>query len=120
MTWLIPLSQAEHASRTPSPATLRAARASLRINGCVLLRGVFSVEAIGRVAAEFEAQWGNRGESDMADAAKGVGAKPALRVGEKRYEVLLTLQNALADPMLFASPLLYPVLASELGGDMRI
>ena len=102
------------------PATLQAARASLERDGCVLIRGAFSADAIDRVAAEFETQWGGRIERDMADAAKGDGAKPVLCVGAKRYEVLLTLRNALADPMLFASPLLYPVLTSKLGRDMRI
>lgn len=56
----------------------------------------------------------------MAAASKETGAKPVLCVGEKRYEVLLTLRRALADATLYANPLLYPVLASALDRDMKI
>lgn len=119
MTWLVPLSAAERAAGMLSPATRQAAKQSLDDHGCVLLRGVFSEDAVDRVRAAFDEQW-RRDEPDMAQAAKAKGANPILWVGEKRYEVLLTLRGALADPMLFANPLLYPVLTTALGKDMRV
>ena len=119
MTWLVPLSYAERASSVLSPESSRAAKRSLDENGCVLLRGIFSTEFVDQTRAEFDAQW-RRDEEDMARTAKSPGANPVLCVGVKRYEVLLTLRGALADPMLFANPLLYPVLTAALGQDMRV
>lgn len=119
MDWIVGISNAERAASAVSAATLSAAKSALHEAGCVLLRGVFPSEQIDRLGDSFDLEWG-RSETDMAMAAQGPPPNPILRVGEKRYEVLLKLSGAFADPMLFAGPILHPLLASELGKDMRI
>ena len=45
---------------------------------------------------------------------------PSCGSAKSATKSLLTLRGALADPMLFANPLLYPVLSAALGKDMRV
>jgi hypothetical protein len=119
MNWTVNISDWERNTVALNPQTLQTAKTALQENGCVLLRGVFPATAIDHLRDTFDAEWG-RSEPDMAIAAKQVAPNPILRVGEKRYEVLLRLTGALANPMLFANPMLHPFLASELGADMRV
>ncbi|MBS0383734.1 MAG: phytanoyl-CoA dioxygenase family protein [Proteobacteria bacterium] len=119
MTWIVSISDFERNASALSPSTLQAAQAALHENGCVLLRGVFPQAGIDYLRESYESDWG-RDETEMAIAAKRPAPNPVLRVGEKRYEVLVKLSGAFANPMLFANPLLHPFLASELGSDMRI
>ncbi len=119
MNWIVAISQHERNTSALNPATLQVAKAALRENGCVLLRGAIEPSAIDRVRESFNAEWGFS-EPEMAAAAKRPAPNLVLRVGEKRYEVLVKLTGALAEPTLFANPMLYPFLASELSSDMRI
>lgn len=119
MNWIVNISDWERNASALGSSTLQAAKAALHESGCVLLRGAFPKGRIDHLRASFESEWG-RSESEMAAAAKHSAPNPILRVGEKRYEVLVKLAGALANPMLFANPLLHPFLASELGPDMRI
>ena len=119
MNWIVSIPEQERNTSALSPSTLQAAKAAIHENGCVLLRGVFNPSVIDQLRTQFNAEWG-RSEPEMATAAQQPAPNPILRVGEKRYEVLLKLTNALANPLLFASPMLYPFLVSELGRGMRI
>src|SRR5689334_1243346 len=110
MNWIIDITAQDRSANALPPATLQAAKAALQESGCVLLRGVFPVSSVDSIRAAFDNQWGARSEEEMAAQAKRPGANPVLRVGEKRYEVLVCLTGVLAHPMLLAHPLLYSLL----------
>lgn len=120
MNWIVELTEQDRASLALSPSTLQAAKTALREDGCVLLRGVFSTDSVDSVRAAFDSQWGARSESEMDARAKQAGANPVLRVGAKRYEVLVSLTGVLAHPMLLANPPLCSLLTGELGSNMRV
>ena len=120
MNWIVLVSEAERAQGALAAATLSRAREALDENGAVILRGVFTTSAIDRLRGEFEVQWGALQEEAFALRSQRPGPNPVIRVGEKRYEVLVTLKGAFAEPSLFANPLLCPFLTSVLDEGMRL
>src|SRR5690349_4573638 len=98
MNWIIDITAQDRSANALSPPTLQAAKAALQESGCVLLRGVFPASSVDTIRAAFDSQWGARGESEMEAQSKRPGANPVLQVGEKRYEVLVSLTGVLAHP----------------------
>src|SRR5689334_8365829 len=120
MDWIVRISDWERNLSALEPATVQTAQSALREHGCVLFRNAFLPSAIDSVRAAFERQWGNHNQLEMDAISKRAGPNPVLCVGEKRYEVLPNVVGALADPMLFANPLLSGFLASVLGHGMKV
>lgn len=120
MDWIVPISVQERATGVLSPSSLRAARDLLDQLGCVVLRGVFATDFIDNLRAAFDAQWGNLDADAMHKRSELPAPRPVLNVGLHRYEVLLQMKGAFADPRLFANPLLCRVLLSVLDEGMKL
>jgi hypothetical protein len=120
MDWIITLSERERESRTLSPETAQAVFRALHIDGAALLRGAFAKNNIEGLYKEFLAQFGTLGAADMEACVKSQSLHPFMKVGSKRFDVAPRMVGALADPTVFADPMLLNILYQRLGFDMRL
>ncbi len=120
MDWIIEITEGERRSGLMQPVNTQAAQNSLERHGCVILRAVHETSMIDRLRAEFDDQWPDNGEGVFAKQAALPAPNPVLKVGEKRYDILLRLKGAFADPYLLGNPLLCRFLVSSLEPKMRL
>ena len=101
----------ERGSGTLDATSLAEAARSLRIKGCLMIKGAFPTELIDSLHRHFVAGYGRYFQpAEFADA---------LTVGERRYKLSVALEGPFNTPSLFANPLvLSPV--TELLGDEAI
>lgn len=83
---------------------------ALRVNGCVLLRDVFTSELIATFRDAVFAQHRNL----------SVGAAPEEKgeVGGRRFLTPLAISGPFHTPDVYANPLALPILRAVLGDDM--
>lgn len=120
MDLIVPISAAERAAGELSETTAAAAYEAMNALGCVILRGVYDTAQIDALKAEFDAQWGGLDEPAMQARSEAPPPNPLLKVGGKRYEILLNLKGAFAEPSLFGSALLCKFLFPMLGPGMKL
>ena len=120
MTWTVAVSAAERAAGTMSPDTERLALATLREQGCVLLRGAFDPALIDDLAREFSARYGAFDAKQMAAMALTPPPNPLIEVGDARFEIAISMSGVFARPQVFANPLLHRFLGGVLGEDLRL
>jgi hypothetical protein len=82
----------------------------LRVEGCVLLHGVFEPTLIGEVHATYT----DRYRSYLDERAV---PEDAMRVGDGRLQVPVELSGTFADPSLYANPFVLSVVRDTLGAD---
>jgi hypothetical protein len=120
MSWVIAVSESERVNGQLSVETAEAGYAALIEHGALLLRGVFTPEAVDAMYREYYAQYGEVGAAEMGVLAERPAPNPVHWVGESRYEITTRMNGAFADPNLFANPLLTSFLAPLLGDLMRL
>ncbi len=120
MDWIVEISDAVREAGALTPSQHQAASDALARQGCVLLRGVYTTAAINALRAAFAEQWGDLDEADMARESKRPGPQPILKVGERRYEVLVELKSPFDDVNLLGNRLLCRFLVSRLDPSMKI
>lgn len=111
---IVEVAAQERAARRLRLSSAERALESLKSNGCVLLRGVFSVGEVDNLRAEFDSQWGEIDADQMLMNSRRPAPNPVLCVGEGRYETLLRMKGAFCDANLFANDLLCSFLARVL------
>ncbi len=120
MDWIVPIGETERRAGALSQESTRAIYSSLHANGAVLLRGAFAAEAVDALHEEFMRRFGALDAQAMAAKAASPGANPILQVGPSRFDIVLAMTGAFADPKIFASPLLNRLLVPVLAADMRL
>lgn len=120
MSWLVAIPEQERLAGALSAETTRAAYNALHLHGAALLRGAFSAGAIGALHEEFTLRYGDIDIRAMTELASRPGPNPILEVGPSRFDIVLEMTGPFADPDIFASPLLRPLLAPVLAADMRL
>jgi len=86
----------------------------------VLLRGVFAVDTIDALRAEFSRQWPAPDYEAMHALAKRPAPNPVLCVGERRYEVLVKIKGPFGHPALIGNPVLCRFLVRVLDQSMKL
>jgi len=120
MNWIVPVSPSERAVGILSPETERAALATLKEHGCLLLRGAFETSLIDNLYREFTNRYGALDAARMAQAAARPAPNPIMEVGGTRYEITVQMTGPFANADLFANPLLTHFLSRPLGEDFRL
>ena|SRR5215471_716177 len=120
MDWIIPVSANERTSGGLLPATANAAYAAMRKHGCVVLRGLFSVEFVDAMYREYASRYGSMDTRRMTEEAAKPLPSTFLEVGGSRFEITPRMTGAFGEPDLFANPLLRRFLMPLLGADMRL
>lgn len=120
MNWIVSVSPSERAVGMLSPETERAALATLKEHGCLLLRGAFETELIDSLYREFTNRYGALDGAQMAALAARPAPNPIMEVGGTRYEITVQMTGAFANTDLFANPLLTHFLSRPLDEDFRL
>ena len=109
MTPTIRFTPEEHGSETVQPDTLLIANELFRVNGFLLLQNVFSKRLIKTFQAglvkRYSRYFHNRKFRD------------ALPLGDKRHQITVKLQGPFNTPLLYANPLVFPIIKQILGPD---
>ncbi len=90
-------------------ATLTDACKQVRIKGWLLLENVFSFEYVDRLRGAFLDRYG----PGLANDQKG----DALEVGDKRFMIVVDIENPFNEPDLFANPCAFSIVQKLLGDD---
>jgi ectoine hydroxylase-related dioxygenase (phytanoyl-CoA dioxygenase family) len=120
LDWIVEVSHDERSFGSLKPPTANLAYASLKENGCVILRGAFADRIVDAMYREFSQRFGGLDAAAMAAEAKRPPPNPFLEVGDRRYEITLKMTGPLAAPEVFANPLLMRFLSPVLGSDLRL
>jgi ectoine hydroxylase-related dioxygenase (phytanoyl-CoA dioxygenase family) len=120
MDWMISVSADEGARGLMQPETAAAVHRALRVHGVALLQQAFSEDVMGTLHQEFLHRYGGLDDRQMADRASAPAPNPFVNVGEMRWDITPRIDGALADPAVFANPLLRNFLPLLLGGDSRL
>lgn len=118
--WVVAVPPSEVASGMMSRETESAAFAALEEHGCVLLRGVFSPALIDAMHREYIAQLGGLTAAQMQSLSERPPPNRLAWVGGARYDIILRMAGAFANPKVFANDLLIKLLRPLLGADMRL
>lgn len=102
----------ERKSEAPHPDTVRAAATAMRTFGYVLLHGAFAPEFIDTLCQAHLAR-----HEGLASGERPTGAG---EVGNKRYMTALDFSPPFNTSLLYANPLVLPILESVLGADLII
>lgn len=117
MAYVVNVSPEERAIGQLSQPTAAQAYSAMNRLGFVVLRGAFSVAAVGDMHREYQAQYG---AYDLAGMQELAGRpSPVLEVGKARFEIVMKLEGAF-DTRAFANPLLLRFLMPLMGTSMRL
>jgi hypothetical protein len=88
---------------------------ALHDHGVVILRELFSPEAIEALHGEFAARYGNLDAAAMLAMSERPAPNPVQKNGNARFEVVIRMTGGFGQPSLFANPLLITILGPMLG-----
>jgi hypothetical protein len=120
MDWVVTVSDEESARGQIHPNKASAAYASLQVHGCVLLRGAFAPATVEGMHAEYVAQFGAMNLAAMEDQAGRPPPNRVFRVGDARYDVVLSMTGAFGRPDVFANRLMLNFLIPLLGSNLHL
>jgi hypothetical protein len=120
MEWIVAPSAVERGRGQLLPQTLAAAHAAFHKHGCLMLPGVFPTAVVDAMHQEYNSRYGSLDAGAMLEQAQRPVPNPIDPRGKARFEITLRMSGAFCRPDVFASPLLYSVLAPLLGGDMQL
>lgn len=97
----------EHESGAPAPQTLRDAVALFRQHGCIVLDNTFTADFIRQLHDRYLERYRHYFE----DRSHG----DALKIGPGRYQITVELKPPFNTPMIYANPLVFPIVGELLG-----
>jgi len=109
MTPTIRFTPEEHASESVNPDTLLVASELFRVNGVLFLQNILSPKFIKTLHASFI----KRHRHYFYDRK----FRDALPLGDKRLQITVKLQTPFNTPLLYANPLVFPIIKQILGVD---
>ncbi len=101
------LSAAEHKNQTIQAETAEKAASLFRVKGCVLLENIFTSDFITTLHADYRQRYQHYFHEQTFE--------DALTVGVKRYKITVKLDSPFNSPLLYANPLLLPIIKRLLG-----
>ena len=102
-------SEAEHAAGSLGSETIERASRSFRIDGALIIEDIIDTAIIAEARRAF-------GEG-YSHYLEGSDHEDALRLGDRRLMITISLEPPFDDPQLFANPYLLPVLSVALDDD---
>ena len=115
---VVSVSPEERAQGLLSQAANVAAVTALHEEGAVILRGVFSAEAIDTLQGEFSKRYGELDLAAMEAQAAAPPPNPIQKVGDSRFELAIRMTGAFGKPELFANGIVRNFLGRLLGGPL--
>ena len=102
-----PFTPAEDENQAIHPDTLENAAQLFRVKGCLVLENIFSPDFITGLHASYLERY--------RDYFREATFEDALTVGEQRYKITVAFQPPFDTPLLYANPLILPIIKQLLG-----
>ncbi len=112
---IVRVTASEHSSGLLASDSTLATFKALHENGVVILRELFSRDAIEALYDEFFARYGDLDASAMLALSERPAPNPIQKNGSARFEVVIRMTGGFGQPSLFANPLLMAILGTMLG-----